>query len=61
MTEFESPDELRRKAAKCEELAGRLLGADCDTLLLMAEEYREMADRLERGSARSVSPSKPLV
>jgi hypothetical protein len=44
---IESPAALRRKADKCENLAGQMSGGDAATLLQMAIEYREMAERLE--------------
>jgi hypothetical protein len=53
----DTAETLRRKATKCDEMAGRIPSDDnADTLRLMAADYREMADRLERKQRRRDQP-----
>jgi hypothetical protein len=55
--ETRSPELLRRKADKWEELADRMPSdGDAETLRLMAAECRELADCLEQ---RAQGPDQP--
>ena len=50
---IESPAALRQKAEKCERIAKAMPNeGDAATLFAMAEDYREMAARLERRAGR---------
>jgi hypothetical protein len=54
----DTPADLRLRADKCERLASQIPSEDdARTLRLMAAEYRDAADRLERrGDGISVLP-----